>query len=64
MRVNSECQQLRRSRTGVDREADAVDSLLEREVDGIRGFQQQMKLLQERMVRQVRNITAVWARWW
>ena len=52
MRVNSECQRFRRSRIGIDKVSDSVDSLLVVEVDGIRGFQQQMKLLLEKMVRQ------------
>ena len=52
MRVNSECQNYRKSRKGIERIADAVEESLENEVDCIRDYQQRMKQLVEQMVRQ------------
>ena len=53
MKVNSECQNYRRSRIGIDKIEDGVEEFLVKEVNSIREYQQRMKLLIEQMVIQV-----------
>ena len=53
MKVNSECQNYRKSRIGIDKIEDGVEELLIKEVNAIREYQQRMKLLIEEMLKQV-----------
>ena len=52
LKVNSECQQYRKSRIGIDNIQDDVEDQLTKEVDCIRDYQQRMKLLVELIIKQ------------
>ena len=53
MKVNSECQNYRKSRIGIDKIEDGVENMLTKEVSAIREYQQRMKLLIEEMLKQI-----------
>ena len=53
MKVNSECQNYRKSRIGIDKIDDGVEIHLEKEISAIRDYQQRMKLLIEEMLKQI-----------